>query len=101
MTDNALHALGLCRKAGALETGFTKAAEALEKGAPLALISADASERTANNILRIAGNAKTLRLDATNEELALALGRGFAAAAVTDANLAKLVLRAVGKAEEM
>lgn len=91
MNDKVLQALSLAKKAGALETGADAAKAALLKGAPLALISADASERTERSV-RSWATKRIVKLDCTSDEIAYVLGRGFAAAAVTDINLSKLIL---------
>ena len=100
MNDRVLFALSLCRKAGALAAGFEKSCDAAAAGAPLVLLTADASPRTKRAATERCSGTKVLELRETSRQLAQVTGKVFAVAAVTDQNLATLVAGAIGKQEE-
>ena len=96
--DGVLSALGLCRKAGKLKIGMEAAQEALRAGAPLAVVSCDAAERTRRNAAAACTKgARLVQLDCTMDELEAAVGRRFAVAAVSDTGLAQLVCNKLGE----
>ena len=93
-----LGAIGLCRKAGKLIVGTEAVCAALREGKKPCgvLVADDASENTSK---RLADKCKTyaaplLKISASGEELAAAIGKSAktAAVAVTDENLWQLVL---------
>ena len=100
--DRLLGSVSMCRGAGKLKIGFDAVMEALLAGAPLVLIASDASQRTRGSIssAAIAAGARVLELERTQEQILNTVGRGFAVAAVTDENLAKLVCNNHGDKKE-
>ena len=101
MTDKALlNALGFSARAGAMIFGVKQICEALSKKKkegkyPILVIeAADTSENTHKRITDRCSyyNVKHVRIDATIDELATALGKSSAVAAValTDENLCRL-----------
>lgn len=99
MGEKLMAALSMCRRAGALTQGSLAAERALSRGAPLALVSADASDRTKKNARIWANGTRVLELPYTKAELEYSLGRGFAVAAITDGNMATLVLGKIDDTE--
>ena len=98
-TDNnrkLMGALALARKAGKLKAGAEIAQEVLLKGAPLALVSSDVSDRTLRNITR-AAKRDLIKLPVTQYEIHSGIGVRFAAAAVTDENFSKLILSSLNE----
>ena len=97
MSTEALRALGLARRAGALVCGAPMIITALRSAKkPIVVVAAnDISEGTRKKLTDKCAYYKTPLevIDAGGEELAKAVGKsGFlAAVAVTDENLAKLV----------
>ena len=89
-------ALALTRKAGKLKPGAENAEEALTRGAPLALVSSDVSERTLRNITR-AAKRDLVKLPVTQFEIYSGTGVRFVAAAVTDENFSKLILSSLNE----
>ena len=74
MTDNRklIGALAIARKAGKLKHGADAAIEALEKGAPLAVVTSDCSERTLRHT-KAACKGELLQLPLTDLRLPLLL----------------------------
>lgn len=99
MNDKLLSALSLCRKAGGLKTGFEASVEACASGAPLLLLAADAGENTRSRAEYKCPHTEIINLPYSGAELERALGRKYAVAAVTDADLARLVKKSIGDAE--
>ncbi len=90
--QKVLGALSLCRRAGKLAIGADAVDDALSKGAMLCVAASDAAERTVRNTDAEERGAELLRLELTMSELEAGTGRKFAVAAVTDENMAKLVI---------
>lgn len=100
MNGEALRALGLCRRAGALVCGTPMICTALRSGKnrPEIVVAAnDISEGTRKKLSDKCAYYETplVTVDADGETLAAAVGKsGFlAAVAVTDKNLARLVTK--------
>ncbi|MDR0859363.1 MAG: 50S ribosomal protein L7ae-like protein [Oscillospiraceae bacterium] len=93
--DKFLTFLGLCKKAGALETGEERVALSQKKGkAKLILIASDAAENTRSKAAQIAewGKLTVLDLPYTKEIIGGAVGtRACAILSVTTAAMAKAV----------
>lgn len=89
-------ALALARKAGKLKTGADACVEALSKGAPMAVVSSDISERTMRHTAE-ACRGELLKLPVTQHELREAIGARFVTAAVTDENFSKLIRQSVSE----
>ncbi len=93
MTDKLLFALSLCRKAGALTTGFDAVKESVFKGkAQLVLCASDASEGTRRRMKAICEDLETEYADLPERqsELAAICKKPTAVFAVTNGELAKL-----------
>ena len=90
--DNALRFLALARKAGLAELGEEPVGAAAREGhARLVLVASDASDHTWRRAKSyVAGTRQQLvRLNATKDELGMAIGRqSLAIAAITDVGLA-------------
>lgn len=71
-------------------SGAAASEEALLKGAPLAIVTSDVSERTMRNITRAAKH-DVVKLALSQYEIYEGTGVRFVAAAVTDENLAVLI----------
>ena len=103
MKSDALRALGLCRRAGALVCGTPMIITALRSAKrPILVVAANGiSEGTRKKLTDKCAYYETplVTVDADGEELAAAVGKsGFlAAVAVTDENLAKLVNKSFDK----
>lgn len=96
----AVFALSLCRKAGALVTGFDAVKESVYKGkAALVLCAQDASEGTQARVRRFCeGLCQVLTLPCTQAQLAAVTKKNIAVLAVQSAELAKLCASAAGTA---
>ena len=89
----AVFALSLCRKAGALVTGFDAVKESVYQGkAALVLCAQDASEGTQARLCQV------LTLPCTQAQLAAVTKKNTAVLAVQNAELAKLCASAAGTA---
>ena len=90
MQDKLLFALSLCRKAGALVTGYDAVMECVNDGrAQLALCAADAAERTARHTQdACAGRVEFCRMALTVQQLSRITKKPTAVFAVTDRELA-------------
>ena len=88
----AVFALSLCRKAGALVTGFDAVKESVYQGkAALVLCAQDASEGTQARVRRFCeGLCQVLTLPCTQAQLAAVTKKNTAVLAVQNAELAKL-----------
>ena len=95
-------ALGLCRRAGRLATGFERVLEnACQGRAQLVLLAADASERTARKVKEgCEGLCEVRRIPLTQAELLPITQKPSAVLAVLDENLARLCLGCLGPAPE-
>ena len=92
MSERLLSALSMARGAGKLSIGYDASREAVEAGAPLAVLAADASPRTAAGVRAFCeGRCPLVRLAETQDDIAAKFGRRFAVAAVTDGSFAALV----------
>ena len=101
MTANnkLLSALGLCRRAGKLQVGFDAAAGALDKGAPMIVLSCDIAQRTRRNITeKCRASTRIVELSHTQHEFEAAVGKRFVVAAVCDENFARLIEDCLKKA---
>lgn len=96
----AVFALSLCRKAGALVTGFDAVKESVYQGkAALVLCAQDASEGTQARVRRFCeGLCQVLTLPCTQAQLAAVTKKNTAVLAVQNAELAKLCASAAGTA---
>ena len=100
----AVFALSLCRKAGALVTGFDAVKESVYQGkAALVLCAQDARERgsegTQARVRRFCeGLCQVLTLPCTQAQLAAVTKKNTAVLAVQNAELAKLCASAAGTA---
>ncbi|MCD8376670.1 MAG: ribosomal L7Ae/L30e/S12e/Gadd45 family protein [Oscillospiraceae bacterium] len=98
---DALHLLGLARKAGRLQAGEEPAGALCRAGkAKLLLLAADAAGNTARRAERFtqAGNVPLVRLPFSKEELGRAVGRSNCAlAALSDAGLAASLLKTLAR----
>ena len=95
MTDKLFGALSLSKRAGALVLGFDAAAEAAAAGkAPLILLANDLSPKTAKRILTATKDIVPVHtLPYSLLDLAPITRKGAGILAVTDKNLAELILR--------
>ena len=95
MPSKLTFALSLCRKAGALVTGFDAVKESVMKGkAVLVLCASDASDGTRRRVDGFCEElADVLHVRETQEELSQVCKKLTAVFAVTDANLAALCRR--------
>lgn len=100
MQHKAVFALSLCRKAGALVTGFDAVKESVYKGkAVLVLYAQDASAGTQARVRRFCeGVCEVLALPCTQAQLAAVTKKPTAVLAVQNAELAKLCAAAAGAA---
>lgn len=104
--DKALSLLGMARKAGRLEIGFTAAKAAARAGkARLLLAAADVSPKTFKELSYEAQRASipAARLTAAMEELSHAVGVKTGVVGVTDQGFAKALIKAmepIGKSKE-
>ena len=96
----AVFALSLCRKAGALVTGFDAVKESVYQGkAALVLCAQDASEGTQARVRRFCeGLCQVLTLPCNQAQLAAVTKKNTAVLAVQNAELAKLCASAAGTA---
>lgn len=92
MPGNIVFSLSLCRKAGALVTGFDAVRECVGKGdARLVLCARDLSEGTRRRVEAFCGKASPpVLLDETQAALARICKKPTGVFAVTDPELAKL-----------
>ncbi len=97
MNDKLLSLLGMCRRAGRLEAGFTKTAEAIEKGkACLVLVAADTAPRTEKEARFKAQNQiSVVRVSQKSQELSHAIGIKATVVTITDEGFAKQALRLI------
>ncbi len=95
-----IHALSLCRKAGALVTGFDACVAAARKGtAKLVLFAADASEKTKKNVrFSIDGACPALDMPACQADLLPITKKAVAVYAVMNEDLAALCIKNTGGA---
>lgn len=92
MNNALLSALSLCRKAGALTTGFDPVKDSVFTGkAILVLLAQDLSPKTAQRVRQFCEDfVDCLELPLTMEQLSAITRKPAGVFAVTDANLAKL-----------
>lgn len=98
MTDKLIFALGLCRKAGRIAMGADATAEAAErKRAFLIIAAADAADRTVRAAEAAAQKCGVpiYRIAKTIAEIESGIGRGFAVAAVTGRDQARLIVNSL------
>ena len=99
MENKAMNYLSLARKAGKAELGEEPVGAAARAGkACLILVAGDASDHTWRRAKSFAAGTEqqTLRLQASKDELGLAIGRqNLAIAAITDAALALALVKAL------
>lgn len=94
MREKLLSALSMARGAGKLKIGLEASKEAAVGGAPLVVITNDASERTQRSIRECCtGNTEVMMLRETQQDIADKFGWKFGVAAITDNNFADLVRR--------
>lgn len=94
MNDKLLSLLGMCRRAGKMEIGFAKTAEAIEKGkACLVIVAADTAARTEKEV-RFKGKDRipVARISHSAEILSHAIGVQAGTIALTDEGFAKQAL---------
>ena len=94
MNEKQLSLLGLARRAGRLALGNEAVTEAIRKGSVrLVVLAADLSPRTADGIRRAAEEERleVLELQASMDELGMALGKRTGLIAVNDAGFAKKI----------
>lgn len=95
MNEKFLHLLGIARRAGRLSLGNDAAVEALRKGRTrLILLASDLSPRTAGGV-EFAANEEgvaAVRINATMDEISMALGKRTGVVAVNDSGFAKKLL---------
>ena len=103
--DKALNYLALARKAGLAELGEEPVGAAAREGhARLVLVASDASDHTWRRAKSfVAGTRQQLvRLNATKDEMGMAIGRtSLAIAAVTDPALALSLVQSLPQAEKL
>lgn len=92
MNNALLSALSLCRKAGALTTGFDPVKDSVFTGkAILVLLAQDLSPKTAQRVRQFCEDfVDCLELPLTMEQLSAITRKPAGVFAVTDSNLAKL-----------
>ena len=101
MSDRLLGSLSMARGAGKLKMGFDVSKEAVEDGAPMAVLARDASPRTQREVRRFCPDTcRVVVLPYGMDEIAGRLGKAFAVAAVTDSGFAALISRNLGTDQE-
>ena len=103
MENKALHYLSLARKGGMAELGEEPVGTIARAGKAYAiLVASDASDHTWRRAKSFAAGTEQqcVRLDATKEEMGMAVGRtSLAIAAITDVQLALALVKALPKAD--
>lgn len=102
MMENVLSLLGLAQRAGRLVSGNEAVERAVvRRQAKLVIISQDAAERTAQRMIRLAGEKRVPWVRwASKHELGAAIGRSDrAVVAIIDAGLAEAVRKALSRGE--
>ena len=95
MNEKLLPLLGIARKAGKLALGNDPAVDALRKGkSRLVLLACDLSQRTANGIRSAATEEgiDLVELDATMDQIAMALGKRTGIISVNDVGFSKKIV---------
>jgi ribosomal protein L7Ae-like RNA K-turn-binding protein len=98
--NRALSCVGLCKRAGALITGFDACVRDIAKAKAL-FIASDVSEKTAKEMRFYAGKHKKplFLLPAAMDALSGVLGKRTGVLSVTDEGLAKVVIACCERAE--
>ncbi|MBQ6819306.1 MAG: ribosomal L7Ae/L30e/S12e/Gadd45 family protein [Clostridia bacterium] len=94
MNDKLLSLLGMCRRAGRLEIGFAKTADAIENGkACLVIVAADTAARTEKEV-RFKGKDQIplRRIPHSAQDLSHAIGVQAGTVTLTDDGFAKQAL---------
>jgi ribosomal protein L7Ae-like RNA K-turn-binding protein len=95
MNEKLLHLLGIARRAGRLSLGNEAAVEALRKGhTRLILFASDLSPRTIGGVEFAAKEegVAAVQINATMDEISMALGKRTGVVAVNDSGFAKKLL---------
>lgn len=94
MNDKLLSLLGMCRRAGKLEIGFAKTAEAIEKHkAFLVILAADTAPRTEKEVRFKGKDAVPVeRIPHSAQDLSRAIGTSASTVSVTDEGFASRAL---------
>ena len=95
MNEKVLHLLGIARRAGRLTLGNDAVIEALRKGhTHLILFASDLSPRTSGGVGFAAKEegVASVKINATMDEISMALGKRTGVVAVNDQGFAKKLL---------
>ena len=96
-----MSSLSMARGAGKLKIGAEAVKDAVRKGAPLVLVTADTAERTKHSIREECGSETAfVEADLTQEDIEEKFGWKFGVAAVTDPNLARLIQKNAAALQE-
>lgn len=81
--------LGLCRKAGKLQSGHDAVKVSIKQGkARLIILSCDASERLQREMERLAGDINIIRIKLTMDDIASATGKRAGVISINDEGFA-------------
>lgn len=91
INDKLLNFIGICKKSGSLNMGCDAVSDTIKKRkAFLVLIAADTSEKTRDNIKKLAVDFSVdlMQINETIDDIYMVLGKRVAVISVTDKNLA-------------